>query len=208
MTDDAYGRIARTYARVFDPMNAATHAIARKMFPPRPGMKVLDVGCGTGAQLSGYATAGCMITGVDLSPAMFEEARARLGDDAALRLGDATDLPFEEASFDLVLASMFLHELAPDQRHRAMIEMARVMKADGKVLVTDFAPRPQTIKGHTLRALSWLIERAAGRDHFREFRRFVKGGGIPAVAPLAGITIESARQLAGANIAIYLGARS
>jgi 2-polyprenyl-3-methyl-5-hydroxy-6-metoxy-1,4-benzoquinol methylase len=49
-----------------------------KMFPPREGMQVLDVGCGTGLQLAGYRQAGCRVTGIDASPAMLQVAgRAR-----------------------------------------------------------------------------------------------------------------------------------
>jgi ubiquinone/menaquinone biosynthesis C-methylase UbiE len=204
MSRDDYHRIARFYRRFIDPVNAGGHAVARRMVPPRAGMTVLDVGCGTGAQLDGYVAAGCTIAGVDSSPAMLAEARARLGTDIDLRLGDAADLPYVDEAFDLVLASMFLHELTADARRRALGEMARVVRPDGALLITEFSPRAVGAKGRTLRAVTWIVERAAGSGHFRGFREFVATGGLPAIAGEMGLAVESTRHLAGANIAIYV----
>ncbi len=67
---DAYRHVARWYDRIFGGMNAGLRGIGLKMFPPREGMEVLDVGCGTGIQLAGYQHAGCRVTGIDTSPAM------------------------------------------------------------------------------------------------------------------------------------------
>ncbi len=46
-----------------------------KVYPPKEGMLVLDVGCGTGTNLSLYHEAGCSVFGIDSSPAMLAEAK-------------------------------------------------------------------------------------------------------------------------------------
>jgi len=90
---DRYRWIARFYDRVLEPMNAPLRGIGMTMWPPEPGMRVLDVGCGTGTHLELYVGMGCDGYGIDTSAAMLERARNRLGDRATLTLGTATDLP-------------------------------------------------------------------------------------------------------------------
>jgi SAM-dependent methyltransferase len=86
-----------------------------------PGDDVLDVACGTGNAAIAAAQAGGHVTGVDLTPALMDQAAARaaeLGVDITLVEGDAEALPFADASFDVVLSTfgcMFgpRHELSP-----------------------------------------------------------------------------------------------
>ena len=54
MKKDPYHRAAKFYDRLFQSVNAGLVAIGMKMFPPIPGMSVLDVGCGTGTLLSNH----------------------------------------------------------------------------------------------------------------------------------------------------------
>jgi len=51
---DAYRRVARWYDSIFGRLNAGLRGLGLKMLPPREGMDVLDVGCGTGIQLASY----------------------------------------------------------------------------------------------------------------------------------------------------------
>ena len=201
---DAYAGKTRIYRAVIDRLNEPLQSIAFKAHPPERGMNVLDVGCGTGSQLVRYGAAGCSITGVDLSPAMLTEARTTLGEAANLRLADATDLPFDAVTFDLVLISMMLHELTPDIRIQVLAEASRVLRSEGAVIVTDFTAGPLTLKGRLIRAMSWGVERLAGADHFGEFRTFVKAGGLPTVIPGSRLRLDRERLLAGGNVAVYV----
>jgi SAM-dependent methyltransferase len=99
------------------------------------GMRVLDVGCGSGGSVSiPAAQRGAEVVGSDISDVHFEHARRRAeaeGVEVEWVEADALDLPFEDASFDRVL-STFGHMFAPDHAQAAS-EMARVTKPDGVI---------------------------------------------------------------------------
>lgn len=110
---------------------------------PDRRFRVLDLGCGTGAltQLALDALPFARITGVDLSPAMVDTARERLGGRVRLFEADAEHLPFSEGSFDAVLANDVFHHL-PDGP-RASFEAWRVLSRDGMLVLGDtWAPAP------------------------------------------------------------------
>lgn len=201
---DAYGRIAKYYDRALESVDAPLRPIAMNLHPVTDAMTVLDVGCGTGSHLETYTATGAACYGIDLSPAMLGEARKRLGRSADLCLGDATTLPYGPDFFDLTTATFFLHELEPTVRIAALAEMARVTKKDGRVLIIDYHAGKLQLKGHMMRAVSAIPERIAGRTHHREYRRYLKLGGIPTMAPHAGLAVDREKIVAGGNLALWL----
>lgn len=116
---------------------------ARRAMEGIPVPSVLDVGCGTGMlseRLLG-AFPSCRLTGVDLSPAMAERARARLAGRAEVREADAERLPFHDGAFDLVVCNdSFHHYPDPD---RAAFQMWRVLRKGGALVLGDvWQPAP------------------------------------------------------------------
>ena len=106
-----------------------------------PGMRVLEVSCGTGTNLpllsEAVGQAG-LVAGVDISARMLRRCRNKLrrkSDQASLLLGDAAKLPFTDGSFDAVFHHGGLAEL-PNKR-AAIAEMARVTRPGGKVVICD-----------------------------------------------------------------------
>lgn len=100
-----------------------------------PGLRVLDVACGTGVATrtaADRAAPGGRAVGVDLNEAMLTVAR-RVRPDIEFRRADAAELPFDDAAFEAVLCQMALM-FFPD-RSAALREMARVAVPDGKVAV-------------------------------------------------------------------------
>ncbi|GAA2894952.1 class I SAM-dependent methyltransferase [Streptosporangium fragile] len=102
----------------------------------RPGERVLDVATGTGALAARLARSGAEVTGVDLAPGLIETAKRLAADeglDIRYEVGDAENLPYEDASFDVVassIGSMF----APD--HDAVArELARVCRPGGRLVL-------------------------------------------------------------------------
>jgi SAM-dependent methyltransferase len=96
-------------------------------FPSWAGKRVLEVGIGLGTDLVQFVRAGADATGVDLTEAAVDAARARLaleGLVAHVQVADAEQLPFDDASFDLVYSYGVLHH-TPDTA-RAIAEVRRV----------------------------------------------------------------------------------
>jgi SAM-dependent methyltransferase len=107
----------------------------------RAGQRVLDVACGTGVVSVTAARRGAHVTGLDLTPELLERARenARIaGVDVDWHEGDVEDLPFADASFDVVL-SEFGHIFAP-RPEVAVGEMLRVLKPGGKIAFSTWPP--------------------------------------------------------------------
>lgn len=106
-----------------------------------PGDAVLDVACGSGNAAIPAAVAGGRVSGLDLTPELFEAGRRRAGEagvDIAWVEGDAEALPFAAASFDVVL-SIFGCMFAP--RHEvAAAEIARVLSPGGRLGIASWTP--------------------------------------------------------------------
>lgn len=99
------------------------------------GEHVLDAGCGTGAVLAPAAAATGSAVGVELSPKMAERARAA-APNAVVVVGDAAQLPFDDDTFDAVLAS-FVVFFTPDPT-RTLEEWRRVLKPGGRVVMSTW----------------------------------------------------------------------
>ena len=104
-----------------------------------PGLRWLDVGCGTGALSSRILerSAPAWLAGVDPSPAFVETARARLGPDADVRVGDAQALPFADDAFDVAVSGLVLN-FVPDPA-KAVAEQARAATRLVAAYVWDYA---------------------------------------------------------------------
>jgi SAM-dependent methyltransferase len=107
----------------------------------QPGMKVLDVACGTGNTTIPAARAGAAVTGVDIAPNLLEQARARAAKDGLsiqFDEGDAESLPYPDAAFDVVL-SMFGAMFAPRPEVTAT-ELLRVCRPGGTIAMGNWTP--------------------------------------------------------------------
>lgn len=96
---------------------------------PPPGRATLELGCGEGRVARDLAARGHHVTGIDASPTLLEAAR-EADPGGRYLLADAADLPFEDASFDLVVAfnSLMDIENMPD----AVADVARVLEPGGR----------------------------------------------------------------------------
>ena len=204
MVNDPYRRYASKYDAFAEPFISVIRQIGIKSFPVKAGMKVLDVGCGTGTNLVLYHRAGCLVHGIDLSPSMLEVARDRLGKHADLRVGDASEMPYRDNSFDLVTSMLTLHEMPYMIRPQVMKEMIRVMSREGRILLTDYHPGPIRFpKGWMLKAIILFLERVAGGEHFKNYRDFLKKKGLPGLIDASKLVLEKKEIASGGNIALY-----
>ncbi|MFJ5263036.1 class I SAM-dependent methyltransferase [Streptomyces sp. NPDC088387] len=116
-------------------VRAAWAARLRSWLPDRPG-DLLDLGCGTGSLSLLAAEQGHRVTGVDLSPAMVGEARAKLaGRDAAFLIGDAAAPPVGEERYDVVLVRHVLWTL-PDPA-RVLRHWRGLLRPGGRLVLVE-----------------------------------------------------------------------
>jgi ubiquinone/menaquinone biosynthesis C-methylase UbiE len=130
------------------PVHSEAGGLARTLAAARlePGMRVLDVACGPGIVACAMAPHAGYVTGVDLTPAMIGQARER---QERLKLAnlhwqvaDATQLPFPDGAFDLVITRYSFHHM-PDPS-LTLREMERVCRAGGRLVVIDATPSAGT----------------------------------------------------------------
>jgi SAM-dependent methyltransferase len=141
---------------------------------------VVDIGCGTGAQLFALSELIVRGLGVDLSETQINYARrqaAKLGHTHIEFLAaDATQLEsIKDGEFDIAITSMVIHEMPIAIRIPVLKEMRRVA---AQLIIVDWEAQQRT---PWRRISTHIIERLAGGDHYRGFRSFTKNGGIPAL---------------------------
>jgi ubiquinone/menaquinone biosynthesis C-methylase UbiE len=127
--------------------SAVTRAIVQ-LAAARPGMRVLDLACGTGEpaiSLASEVGPQGRVIGIDLNAGLLQIARRRAAqrtlNNAGFHVADAHALPFAEASFDLVssrLGVMFFHDVG-----RALAEAHRVLRSRGRMALLAWGPFEQ-----------------------------------------------------------------
>lgn len=129
------------YDRIADNLTVSTDQTLR-VARLRPGERVLDLATGTGITAIAARERGAIVTGLDLTPELLAVARAKARaegfDDVEFREGDAENLPFADASFDVVLSTCG-HMFVPDQA-KVAAEMARVTRPGGRVVFLAWTP--------------------------------------------------------------------
>ncbi len=117
---------------------------AMKFFPRlqiSPGERVLDVACGAGQLSLPAARAGAVVTGVDIAANLIEQAQSRAkAEGLAIRFEetDAEDLPYDDASFDVVF-SLIGAMFAP-RPERVAAELVRVCRPGGRIVMGNWTP--------------------------------------------------------------------
>ena len=175
--------------RVFiDPLiNGLRRAVTSMIFP---GEKVIDIACGTGALSLAIAKRASHVTGIDLSEDMIFTARKAAGrrreQNVTFELLDATDLfCFPDKGFGTAVSTLAMHQFDPETGVRVLSGMRRIA---GRIIIADYRcpmrPGPAAW-------LSRMIERAAGGEHYRNFRQYTDRGGLAKLAAEAGLEIVS-----------------
>jgi SAM-dependent methyltransferase len=142
---------------------------------------VLDVASGTGSLTVEFAKICKLVTGIDITPAMVEQAKhlqkINMLDNIRWDLGDISHpLPYETDSFSIVITKFSFHHLLNPLS--VLIEMNRVCTIGGKIIVVDPTPSPEKAKMYN------LLERLRDPSHVKaltiaEFEDLFREAGIP-----------------------------
>jgi len=207
MSSSHFDQIATLYDESL-PAHVVEHYLRKRVryvvehCPPGRG---LDVGCGTGVLASRLAEAGYEMTGIDPSAGMLEVSRSRTRDVVAVE-GSGSALPFQADAFDVVLSVATLHHIAdPAEVRQTLVEMVRVARPGGRILVWDHNPRnpywgrlmarvPQDTGAERLIAEHEVLDglRAGGA----EVVRAAQLGMVPDFVPPAGLRAAAAAERA------------
>lgn len=133
-----YEALAATYDQRWSTYLDASLEMTLEIVANLPAERVLDVGCGTGRLLEALAerTGNPELFGIDSVPGMLDVARRRVGQRATLLRGDAAQLPFDNANFQLVVSTSALHYFADVDA--ALREIRRVIDSSGNLVITDW----------------------------------------------------------------------
>ena len=141
--EGVYDKLAKVYDLIFGPTLHPGRLQAIERMNIQPGERVLEVGVGTGINLSLYPK-DAAITGIDYTASMLEKARERAArmENTRLLQMDAADLKFADNSFDIVYAP-YLISVVPDPVKVAQ-EMRRVCRPGGRIIFLNhfLSPNP------------------------------------------------------------------
>lgn len=180
------------YSTIIDPLLGNLRK--RLALEIKKGDTVIDIACGTGAQLFELAEKAKSVTGVDLSESMVRHASNKAKrhkiTNASFVVCDATDLSiFYQDKFDVAILSMALHQFKPEL-HEAIL--AEVKKIADKIVVLDYAvPLPKNYVG----VGSKVAEFMAGINHNRNFKSYSQAGGLGTILPANGLTVERLKRI-------------
>lgn len=143
-----FDRVAAGYDRTNDILSLGAapqwRRATRRALRITPGMRILDVACGTGTVTRVLADAGAQVTGLDFSHGMIAAARERHPHLEFIQ-GDATALPFADASFDATTVSFGIRNV--QQPQLALREMRRVTRPGGHIVVCEFSTPVMPLMG-------------------------------------------------------------
>jgi ubiquinone/menaquinone biosynthesis C-methylase UbiE len=146
-----------------------------------PEDTVLDVACGPGLLACAFARVARHAVGIDLTPAMLEQARKVQKEQGLSNVtwqqGDVTSLPYPDGHFSIVSSRFVFHHL-PDPL-AVLLEMKRVCKPGGRVVVADTTPAPA--KAAALNAMERLRDPSHARAlPLQELSGLFTQAGLPA----------------------------
>lgn len=112
--------------------------------PFQASQSLLDIGCGPGNLLLkiGKSHQDLKLTGIDIDPELLKIAYKKLKSISSIKLiqTSATQLPFNNEIFDIIVTTLVLHHLDTEQKQQAIKEMYRVLKTNGTLWCFDFGP--------------------------------------------------------------------
>jgi len=178
------------YAQLIDRQKSRLRRRVTKAIPV--GQSTIDIGCGTGGLCLDIAESAIQVLGIDISAQQINVANKRssksIYQNITFKQADAKNLKgIVEANFDIAIIVLMIHEVLPDDRLTILKE---VKKYATRILIFDYSEK---ISFNFWGVGTYLIEFFAGREHFNNFKIYLKNGGILPLLDEAGYKIEHTR---------------
>ncbi len=219
-----FDSVAAKYDVMNDLMSLGLHRVWKRytvaVSGAREGQRVLDIAAGTGDLTQAFARRvgpQGLVVHTDINEAMLRQGRARLNDEGQVlpsALADAQQLPFGDASFDIVSVAFGLRNMT--NKAQALAEMARVLKPGGRLLVLEFskiaaplAPAYDWYSFNILPQLGRLIANDASSYQYlaESIRMHPDQNTLKAMMKTAGFGHVDVHNLAAGVVALHMGIR-
>jgi len=167
-------------AKIYDPafyfaLNPIRKAVLNELYQHKDNA-IIDICCGTGNQLkmlakNGFKNLSCL----DISESMLQVAK---NGNSQLKIyqKDATNTEFDGEAFDIAIISFALHEKDRKTQEKMINETFRIVRKGGLILIVDYVFDEKTITIGRI-GIS-MVERIAGKEHFKNFRNYIKHNGL------------------------------
>jgi SAM-dependent methyltransferase len=156
-TQEGYNKWSETYDTTGNPLVALEDHVLHDLLGPIAGLRVVDLGCGTGRNVRKLFDWGATVTGVDFSEGMLQKARAAVRGADFVQHDLNKRLPFADDSFDLVLSSLVIEHI--QNLTPLFIEMGRICAKGGRIVISDLHPAM-----HLKDAQAQFTDKATGAD--------------------------------------------
>ena len=189
----------RPYACWIDPLLKPIRRAVSDLI--EPGSIAVDIGCGTGALAMRLSRQCEKVIGIDHSHLMIRQAH-RIGAERGIKnlrliCDDALSAldHLKEPRVDYAVFSMMLHEITPESRLELILRARRIA---GRILFADYRiPLRRLLSVPIL-----IVERMAGREHFRNFLNFSRTRGLMSLIEAADLTVSLRKTIFGGNVCI------
>ena len=150
MVDEGWGRRAVDFASLCEPHNCREYVAVHQRLDLGPGVRLLDVECGSGLAIELACIRGASCSGIDASPRLVAVARDR-NPDCDVRVGDMQALPWPDASFDVVTSFRGVWGTTPG----AVEEVHRVLAPGGRFAMTVWGDVKKSPGGWMMTPFRW-----------------------------------------------------
>ena len=179
LVQQVYDRLAKVYDLFFGAILQPGRERAVRSIASRPGLRVLELGIGTGLTAPLYSREWSVV-GVDLSPAMLLQAQKRIADlrlehSVRLVLADGARLPFDDGSFDVVLVP-YVMSVVPDPIGVG-VELRRVCRKSGQIILLNHFLSQDSIGARLERWISPITARIGFRTDL-SLQSLLTGAGL------------------------------
>lgn len=195
----------QTFAGVYDSLlYPFLHSIRVKTTRVALDLKpesIIDICCGTGNQLKYLRNQGFKnVKGIDISVSMLNQSQK--GDDTVnCSQGDAAAMDIADNSYDMGIISFALHEKPKEIAENIVKEAFRIIREGGHLVVVDYAPDGSV--NPFIKMMVHTVERMAGKEHYRYFKKYRQFGGMNTLLPTKSLMEEYRFHSGATRLRVY-----